>query len=235
MPAHRSSGQEEQTQSRLNIDVMKLKCYTADGSQADDKKIAGFPSFEGDAGIDALRQVVIAIQANRRQGNASTKLRSEVRGSGKKIHRQKGLGIGRAGDRAAVQRRGGGVVFGPKPRSYSKKINKKMKRLALARALYDRAEEGKLCLIEEWKVSEPKTKQFVAILDKVTQSSGKVLLVDDAFADNFCLAARNVARSSLGRAQDVSPLDLVGADDVILSSNGLSVLLAKIGGSEESS
>ena len=77
--------------------------------------------------MDALRQTIIAIHANQRQGNASTKLRSEVSGSGKKkIYRQKGLGVGRAGDKKAIQRRGGGVIFGPRPRSYNqRKVNKK--------------------------------------------------------------------------------------------------------------
>ncbi|SVD29219.1 uncharacterized protein METZ01_LOCUS382073, partial [marine metagenome] len=120
---------------------MKLKLYAADGTEAGEHEVSDFPSFEGNAGVDALRQVIIAIRANRRQGSASTKIRSEVRGSGRKIHRQKGLGVGRVGDRFAVQRRGGGVVFGPRPRSFNKKVNRKMKRLALARALFDGAAE----------------------------------------------------------------------------------------------
>ena len=219
---------------------MKLKLYAADGSETGDREVSGFPSFEGNAGVDALRQVIIAIQANRRQGSASTKIRSEVRGSGRKIHRQKGLGVGRVGDRFAVQRRGGGVVFGPKPRSFNKKVNRKMKRLALARALFDGAAEDKFSLIEEWKVAEPKTKLFTQVLDKMTPDARSVLLVggvldsDDAFADEFSLAARNVARATLGRAQDLNPLDLVGADKVIFSAEGLDILLAKLGREESS-
>ena len=207
---------------------MKLKLYTADGSEAGEQEISGFPSFEGNAGIDALRQVVIAIQSNRRQGSASTKVRSEVRGSGKKIHRQKGLGIGRVGDRYAVQRRGGGVVFGPKPRSYNKKVNRKMKRLALARAFFDGVADGKFSLIEEWKVAEPKTRLFSQLLDKVAPDARSLLLVADAFAEDFCLAARNVGRTTLGSAKDLSPLDLVNAENIVFSTGGLNVLLAKL-------
>ncbi|MFP6886253.1 MAG: 50S ribosomal protein L4 [Opitutales bacterium] len=210
---------------------MKLKLYAADGTEAGEHEVFDFPSFEGDAGVDALRQVIIAIRANRRQGSASTKVRSEVRGSGRKIHRQKGLGVSRAGDRFAVQRRGGGVVFGPKPRSFNKKINRKMKRLALARALFDGAAEGKLSLIEEWKVAEPKTKLCVQVLDKMVPAGRSALLVGegDAFPKDFGLAARNVARTNLSRAQDLNPLDLVVADKVIFSAGGLDVLLAKLG------
>ena len=90
---------------------MKFKLFKADGSASGEKDVPHFPSLEDGKGIDALRQVIIAVHANQRQGNASTKLRSEVAGSGKKIHRQKGLGVGRVGDKKAVQRRGGGVIF----------------------------------------------------------------------------------------------------------------------------
>ena len=108
---------------------MKFKLFKSDGTEAGDHEVANFPALEEGKGNDALRQVILAVRANKRQGNASTKLRSEVAGSGKKIYRQKGLGVGRAGDKRAPQRRGGGIVFGPKPRSYSQKLNKKVKKL----------------------------------------------------------------------------------------------------------
>ena len=110
---------------------MKFKLFKNDGTSSGEKEIKTFPILEEGKGIDALRQAIIAVHANQRQGNASTKVRSEVRGSGKKIYRQKGLGVGRAGDKKAIQRRGGGVSFGPKPRSYNQKLNKKIKRLAM--------------------------------------------------------------------------------------------------------
>ena len=81
-----------------------------------------FPTLEEGKGVDALRQAIIAVHANQRQGNASTKVRSEVSGSGKKIYRQKGLGVGRAGDKKAIQRRGGGVAFGPKTTFLQSKV-----------------------------------------------------------------------------------------------------------------
>ena len=208
---------------------MKCPYFTAEGKEDGERDYPSFIIFEKNKGLDALRQVILAIRSNTRQGSASTKTRAEVRGSGKKIHRQKGLGAGRVGDKKAVQRRGGGVVFGPKPRSYNKKVNRKTKRLALARALFDGAAEGKLSVIEAWKVSEAKTKHFSQVIDKVIPDSRRSLIVDDAFEDNFGYAARNVSRITLARAQDLSPLDLVLADKVVLSVSGLEVLLAKVG------
>ena len=208
---------------------MKFPYFTAEGTEDGERDYPSFINFEKNKGVDALRQVILAIRSNKRQGSASTKTRAEVRGSGKKIHRQKGLGAGRVGDKNAVQRRGGGVVFGPKPRSYNKKVNRKTKRLALARALFDGATEGKLSLIEAWKVSEAKTKHCTQVINKVIPDSRRSLIVDDAFEDNFGYAARNVSRITLARAQDLSPLDLVLADKVIFSVSGLEVLLAKVG------
>jgi large subunit ribosomal protein L4 len=208
---------------------MKFPYFTAEGTEDGERDYPSFMNFEKNKGVDALRQVILAIRSNKRQGSASTKTRAEVRGSGKKIHRQKGLGAGRVGDKNAVQRRGGGVVFGPKPRSYNKKVNRKTKRLALARALFDGATEGKLSLIEAWKVSEAKTKHCTQVINKVIPDSRRSLIVDDAFEDNFGYAARNVSRITLARAQDLSPLDLVLADKVIFSVSGLEVLLAKVG------
>ena len=208
---------------------MKFPYFTVEGAEDGERDYPSFMNFEKNKGVDALRQVILAIRSNKRQGSASTKTRAEVRGSGKKIHRQKGLGAGRVGDKNAVQRRGGGVVFGPKPRSYNKKVNRKTKRLALARALFDGATEGKLSLIEAWTVSEAKTKHFTQVINKVIPDSRRSLIVDDAFEDNFGYAARNVSRVTLARAQDLSPLDLVLADKVIFSISGLEVLLAKVG------
>ena len=114
---------------------MKFKLYKSDGSGAGETEITEFPSLEEGKGVDALRQCILAVRANKRQGNASTKTRDQVSGSGKKIYRQKGLGTGRAGDKRAIQRTGGGVAFGPKPRSYNQKVNGKVRKLALTRAI----------------------------------------------------------------------------------------------------
>ena len=160
------------------------------------------------------------------------KVRSEVRGSGKKLYRQKGLGVGRAGDKKAIQRRGGGVIFGPRPRSYTQKLNKKIKLLAMKRALTDQANLSNILLIEDWKVSEAKTKVFNALVNKIVPNGKKILAVDDSFDDQVALAARNLSSTKLGRAQDLSPIDIVQSDQIILSLKGLDVLISKLGKEE---
>lgn len=211
---------------------MKFKLFKSDGSSDGEKDVIGFPTLDKGKGIDALRQAIIAVHANNRQGNASTKVRSEVSGSGKKIYRQKGLGVGRAGDKNAIQRRGGGVAFGPRPKSYNQKLNKKIKRLAMERALIDQADSSNIYLIESWTVAEPKTKLFKNLMGDVAPNSKKILAIGDAFEDNFALAARNLSNARLGRAQDLSPLDIVQSDQIVFSLKGLDVLLAKFGKEE---
>jgi large subunit ribosomal protein L4 len=208
---------------------MKFKLFKNDGTSNGEKDIANFPSLEEGKGVDALRQAIIAVHANQRQGNASTKVRSEVRGSGKKIYRQKGLGVGRAGDKNAIQRRGGGVSFGPKPRSYNQKLNKKIKRLAMERALVDQANADNIILIDDWSVSEAKTKHFKNLVGSIAPNSKKILAIGDCFETNFILAARNLPTARLSRAQDLSPLDIVQSDQIVFSLKGLDTLIAKFG------
>lgn len=212
---------------------MKLKVYTPDASNSSEKEFERFPRFDDAKGRDVLRQVILAYQANRRQGNASTKTRAEVSGTGKKPFRQKGTGMARQGTRRATQHTGGGIAFGPKPRDYSQKINKKMRRLALSRALFDRASDGELAVIEKWEVSEPKTRLISDVITRIAPR-GKVLLVDDAFDDNTTLASRNIPRVTLTDSSSINSWDLVSFDHIILSENGINTVIARItGGNQE--
>ena len=210
---------------------MKLKLFKSDGTEAGDHEVANFPELEEGKGTDALRQVILAVRANKRQGNASTKLRSEVAGSGKKIYRQKGLGVGRAGDKRAPQRRGGGIVFGPKPRSYSQKLNKKVKKLAFKRALIDQADSKNLIVIEDFSIDSPKTKLLNGIITKIAPDSKKVLLVSDEHSDNTSLAGRNLSYARLSSTPDLGPVDIVQSDKIIFSVKGIDSLLEKLGNS----
>jgi len=214
---------------------MKFKLFKADGTSSEERDVPHFPAMEDGKGKDALRQVIIATHANQRQGNASTKTRSEVAGSGKKMHRQKGLGVGRVGDKRAIQRRGGGVSFGPRPRSYNQKVNKKIKRLAMERALCDQAAAENILLIEDWEIAEPKTKLFKSLLVSIAPDSKNILVISDAFTDHVGLAGRNLSNARLGRAQDLNALDIVQADQIIFSLKGLDVILAKFGNGEAQS
>lgn len=205
---------------------MKFKLFKSDGSSSSDTEIANFPSLEEGKGLDALRQCILAIRANNRQGNASTKTRDEVSGSGKKIYRQKGLGTGRAGDKRAIQRTGGGVAFGPKPRSYNQKVNGKMKQLALKRALVDQASEGSISLIENWSLSSHKTGEFVKLLNLLGTPS-KTLIIDENLDKNLTLAARNLTHVKVSTSTSVNALDIVGVDQIVCSVAGINSLVNK--------
>ena len=208
---------------------MKLKVYTADGSKSSEKDFA-LPVFDGDKGVAALRQVVLAHQANARQGNASTKTRAEVAGSGKKLFRQKGSGTARQGSRRVPHQRHGGIAHGPKPRDFSQKINRKMKTLAFQRALYERANEGGLSVIESLEVKEAKTKFFNQLLSAVLPARGKVLIVDDQFENKAVLAARNIDGVSLSEAGNLSTLDVVRYRQIICSTKGIETIIARAKG-----
>ena len=210
---------------------MKLKKFKSDGTESGEYDVSDFPVLEEGKGSDALRQVILAVRANKRQGNASTKLRSEVAGSGKKIFRQKGLGVGRAGDKNAPQRRGGGVVFGPRPRSYSQKLNKKVRKLAFKRALIDQADLENLLIIEDFSLEAPKTKQLDLVLNKIAPNSSKVLLVSDEHDQNTTLAGRNLSYAKLSATPDLGPVDIVQADKIIFSVKGIDALMEKLGSS----
>lgn len=206
---------------------MKFKLYSNDGSSLDDTTVDNFPTLPDGKGIDALRQCVLAVRANARQGNASTKTRDEVSGSGKKIYRQKGLGTGRAGDKRAIQRTGGGIAFGPKPRSYNQKTNAKVRKLALTRALIDHASDGLISLIQDWSADSPKTKSFASVLKKIGSQS-TTLLIDQEFSVNVNLAARNINKVKLSKAQEVGAVDIVNAEHVICSVKGMEALIGKL-------
>jgi large subunit ribosomal protein L4 len=217
---------------RKGNDTMKLKVFTTDGSTSEEKEFTNFPFFEDDKGVAAVRQVVIAHQANKRQGNASTKTRAEVSGSGKKLFRQKGSGTARQGSRRVPHQRHGGVAHGPKPRDYSQKINRKMKALAFQRALFDRATEGGLSVIETIEANEPKTKLFNQVLTAVLPVRGKVLIVDDQFENNAALAARNIEGVVLSEAGNLSTLDVVRYRHIIVSAKGIETIIARANGGE---
>ncbi len=205
---------------------MKFKLFKSDGSSSSDTEIANFPTLDDGKGADALRQCILAVRANNRQGNASTKTRDEVSGSGKKIYRQKGLGTGRAGEKRAIQRTGGGVAFGPKPRSYNQKINGKMRQLALKRALVDQASDGGISLIEDWSLKSHKTGEFVKLL-KLLGTPSKTLIIDENLDNNLTLAARNLANIKVSSSSNVNALDIVGVDQIVCSVSGINSLVNK--------
>lgn len=207
---------------------MKLKVFNSDGSSAAEKEFS-IPQFEGDKGLQALKQVILSVQANQRQGSVSTKTRSTVHGTGKKPFRQKGTGSARQGSKVAPNHYHGSVAHGPQPRDFNQHINKKMKKLALSRALFDRVVDGEVSVIEKWEITERKTKLMNEILGKVAPA-GKLLILDDSWSDNSLLAARNINRVEINEANDVNAFDLSAYDQVIVSEKGMERLLARMNG-----
>jgi large subunit ribosomal protein L4 len=208
---------------------MKLTIFTPDGKTSREQDFADLPTFEGDRGLQAVKEVVVAINANNRLGTHSTKTRGEVSGGGKKPWRQKGTGRARAGSIRSPLWSGGGVVFGPKPRDYSKKINAKVRALAFSRALFDRAVAGELAVIERFEAVPAKTKIVNQIVSLIAPK-GRVLLVDAPFAADTRRAARNLGRVSLQEAAKLNTLDLANYGKIIVSSKALETIIARVNG-----
>ncbi len=208
---------------------MKLTVFSSDGTTSSEKDFATLPIFEGDKGLQAVKEVIVAINANNRQGTHSTKTRGEVRGGGKKPWRQKGTGRARAGSIRSPLWVGGGVVFGPKPRDYSKKINAQVKQLAFSRALFDRATAGELAVIEQFDTKVTKTKVIDEIVGRIAPK-GRVLLVDAPFAAGTARASRNIERISLQDASKLNTLDLAQYAKIIVSAKALDTILARVNG-----
>ncbi len=139
-----------------------------------------------------VHQAMVRQQANARQGTASTKTRGEVSGSSKKLFRQKGTGLARAGSRKSPLRRGGGITFGPKPRSYRQAMPKKMRRLALRCVLSAKAGYGELKVLEQLKLDQPKTKEMVQILAALGVDSSALIATGEP-EGNVVKSARNLA------------------------------------------
>ena len=176
-----------------------------------------------DKGRQAVHDLITAYRANRRSGTAHTKTRGEVRGTGKKMYKQKGTGNARHGDRKAPIFVGGGVVFGPRNRSYDKHVNKTVRKVALRRVLGDHTRDGKLFTLDAFAISDGKTKSFLSELKSVTDADRKVLIVGN-FDDSTKLAARNVAWTQLVTATDLNVEQLLLSRVVILVGDAVEVL-----------
>ncbi len=208
---------------------MKLKVYTFDGSQCVEKEFDAIETFEGEKGLQAVKEVVIAHRANARQGTRSTKTRGEVSGGGKKPFKQKGTGRARQGSTRSPIWTGGGVVFGPRPQDFSKKVNAKVKNLALRRAFFDRAVAGEIEIIERFEATEAKTKVISQLMGRIAPE-GKVLIVDAPFAEDVRRASRNIERLSLQDATQLNTLDLCQYRKLILSEKALENVLVRMKG-----
>ena len=170
--------------------------------------------------LAVLHQVVTAQLAARRSGSANTKTRAEVRGGGAKPYRQKGTGRARQGSIRAPQFTGGGIVHGPKPRSYRKKINKKMNRLALCSALSDRAQSERVVVVDQWQFATPKTKDAVSVLENL-ELDGKVMMVVAPTDETAIRSFRNLPSVQLVQAAELNAYDVLCSDWLVFTSETL--------------
>ena len=196
-------------------------------SAAKDAKI---DMIEDGRGTQAVHDVVVAMRAARRSGTANTKTKAEVDLSGAKPWRQKGTGRARAGYKSSPIWRGGGVVFGPKPRDYSKKVSKSVRRLAFQKALSERISAGDVLTIDKFIVPEIKTKSFVSLLKKATDAR-KVLVIADSFDENTFKSARNVKTAQLATAANVNTEQLLAFEKILVTEKALEKLAERTNGS----
>ena len=167
-----------------------------------------------------LHQVVTAQLAAKRSGSANTKTRAEVRGGGSKPYAQKGTGRARQGSIRAPQFTGGGIVHGPKPRSFRKKVNKKMNRLALCSALSDRAQSDRVVVVDQWQFETPKTKDALAAL-KNLELNGKIMMVVAEADEKTIRSFRNLPTVQLVRAAELNAYDVLCSDWLVFTSETL--------------
>jgi large subunit ribosomal protein L4 len=179
--------------------------------------------FAADINQTVMHQAVTAQMNARRAGTSDTKTRGEVRGGGAKPYRQKGTGRARQGSRNAPHYTGGGVVFGPHPRSYEQRLPKRMKRLALHGALTSKFGDGAVKVVDELGLDEPKTRVLVGYLDAL-QATGRVLVVANGTDANLDMSARNLPGVSIIRPDSLNIVDVMNADVVLITQPSLATM-----------
>lgn len=170
-----------------------------------------------------LYDAITLARNNSRQGTSSTKTRSEVSGGGRKPWKQKGTGRARQGSTRSPNWPGGGIVFGPHPRSFAKKMNKKERRLALKSALSYKVIDNELIVIDNFNMETNKTKEALKALENL-KATKKVLLVVDELTDNIILATRNIKQLVLLEAREVNTLDVIAADNMVITEKAVKEL-----------
>ena len=178
---------------------------------------------DGSKGSQAVHDLVVAYQANRRSGTAQAKTRGEVRGTGKKMYRQKGTGGARHGDRKAPIFVGGGVAFGPRNRSYAKTVSRKVRTLALRRVLGEKINEGVVHSVKSFEVDSGKTKDIVTAIREITDAA-RVIVVGKSFSEETYRAERNLTWALLQTAENVNVEELLFWSDVIIVDDALETL-----------
>jgi large subunit ribosomal protein L4 len=205
---------------------MKLTIKDNKGNNQGELEVK-FPLVEDGKGTQAVHDVVVAYQAAQRMGTACTKTMGEVAGTGKKPWRQKGTGRARAGSFASPLWRGGGVVFGPKPRDFAKKVSRSTRQLALRKALSERLRSGDVVVVDDLKLASPKTKDFAGLL-AVLELKGTALVVSQGADKNLTLAIRNLPNVSLATSESLNTYDVLRPDKLVFTRGAFEQVEARL-------
>ncbi|MFD0872476.1 50S ribosomal protein L4 [Chlamydia abortus] len=197
----------------------KVALYNVSGAQVGEVELSD-AVFGVEPNQHVLHEAVVMQQASQRQGTHKVKGRSEVRGGGRKPWKQKGTGRARQGSIRAPQWKGGGVVFGPTPRSYGYKLPKKVRRLAIKSALSSKVIENEIIVLDQLQMNQPKTKEFAAIL-KNLKADRKALIVAPSFDENVALSARNLPGVKFVTAEGINVLDVLVHDKLIITKEAV--------------
>jgi large subunit ribosomal protein L4 len=206
--------------------TVQARAFGADGKAKGAMTLPG-ELFDGTVNVPVIHQVVKATLANQRQGNASTKTRGKVVGGNQKPWKQKGTGRARQGSTRAPHWPGGGTVFGPTPRDYTQRVQKKVRALGKKSALNVRARENDLLVIDSFDMKTPSTKAMLSLLGKLGVAERKVLFLTDGVKPMTFLSARNIPTTHVMPYQDVGTYHVMWSDVVIIESSALSAAEAK--------
>ena len=201
--------------------MAKVSVYNIEGSQVGEIELND-SVFGVEVNEHLVHMAVVAQLAAKRQGTQSAKTRAEVSGGGKKPWRQKGTGHARQGSTIAPQWTGGGVVFAPKPRTYTIKMNKKERRLALKSALTSRVNENKLIVLDSFNMDEIKTKKFQAVMNNLKVSKALVVMAEKN--DNIVLSARNIPAVKTALTNTINVYDILKYDTVVVTKDAVNAI-----------
>jgi len=204
------------------IDVLNIKGKKVETIELSDAVFGIVPNQQ------AIYDAVLLQRASLRQGTHKVKGRSEVRGGGAKPWRQKGTGRARQGTIRAPQWRGGGVVFGPTPRSYNLKMNRKVRKLAIKSAIASKFLKGEIIVVEDFNLKAPKTKEMVTVLSAL-KADRKPLLITSEYDENVFLSSRNIPGLINLDATGINVLDVVGAHSVIITKSAVAKIEEVLG------
>jgi large subunit ribosomal protein L4 len=205
---------------------MKIAIKNLEGKNSGELEVK-FELVEDGRGTQAVHDVVVAHQAAKRSGTASTKTVGEVAGSNKKPWKQKGTGRARAGSFRSPLWAGGGVVFGPRPRDFSKKVSKKTRSLALRKALSERLKAGDVVVVDDLKLSSPKTKDFVGVIAAL-ELKGTTLVISSGIDKNLTLASRNIEKVALTTSDSLNTYDVLRPDKLLFTRDAFEKVEARL-------